>query len=86
MHIVAEQGDSGPALLCSSESFPPSSHTWYRVSESNGVMQVVGEERVIWDGVLVYDDSGNYICNATNGIGESTVALHILVKSKMHLC
>ena len=90
MRIIAQQGDPGPTLLCSSNASPPSTHAWQKYSESNvqprGVTWnlVTGEQGVamVWSRPLKYEDSGHYVCNATNGIGEDNIRLYLLVKSK----
>ena len=88
LHFVAQQGDLGPTLLCSSTGSPPPSHAWQKVEDSgvNDVTQdvVYGEQglAIVWNRPLTYEDSGYYLCNTNNSIGKSNVKLYLLVKSK----
>lgn len=89
LQIVAQQGDPGPTLFCSSDASPPSTPTWHWQSEHSGgndfTQNVVNGEQglaMVWNRPLQYEDSGHYTCNADNGVGESVVKLYLLVKSK----
>ena len=90
--LVAQQGDPGPSLLCSSDGSPPSSHAWKKLSVDSGINDVTwdvmsGEQglAMVWNRPLMYEDSGHYICNANNNVGKSIVQVYLLVKSKLHL-
>ncbi len=86
LRIIAEQGNPGLTLICSSDGSPPPSHTWQKLNGmKDTAWSVVNGElglAIVWNRPLVYEDSGYYLCNANNSIGESTVKVYLLVKSK----
>ena len=88
LRVVAEDGDPPSTFSCSANGFPTPTVEWGRHSGvtavPSGVLLITSKRNLtlIWSRALKYTDSGNYICNATNSVGMSSVRLELIVRGE----
>ena len=92
LYLVRNDGDQGPTVVCSATGNPPPSIRWTQENGRglpSGIVQSTlpgsGDVELRWQRSMEFTDSGSYICQASNNIGNgfSAATLDVLVQSKL---
>ena len=88
LYLVFDDGASSPSITCSSDGYPSPAVSWVQESGRglpSGISQNVlpsGDVQLRWRRPVEFTDSGTYICESFNNIGNSSATLEVLVQSK----
>ncbi|KAM5256377.1 vascular cell adhesion protein 1 [Ctenodactylus gundi] len=75
-----QEGDS-VTMTCSSEGLPAPEISW-RKKLDNGTLQLLSEDATLAFITMRLEDSGTYVCEAANQIGESREEVELIVQEK----
>ena len=88
LYLIFDDNAVGPTILCSASGNLPPAVEWIRENGRglpSGISQSVqsnGNVLLRWQRPMEFTDSGSYLCQASNNIGNSSTSLEILVQSK----
>jgi len=66
-------------LNCSSDANPEAQYTWFKVNTDHSRRKMNQGQQIIFNRILS-SDSGQYICEAQNELGTTSVPISIDVK------
>ena len=88
LYLIFDNNAVGPTILCSANGNLPPAVEWIRENGRglpSGISQLVqpnGDVVLRWQRPMEFTDSGSYLCQASNNIGNSSTFLEILVQRK----
>ena len=88
LYLVFDDGEFTPTITCSAGGYLTPTIRWVQESGRGlpiGISQRIqpnGDLQLRWQRAIEFIDSGTYICEASNNIGNSSATLQILVQSK----